>query len=155
MSTPFELNHGRIEQRLARCLRINPLEVCFPCVRSVVEVRRNSRGKKSGAATKGRRLFLSDVDDVTALEELGKLRLRWNVENKNHHPRDATLLEDKCRCRTGNTSANLAILRGAVLTLWKKTRPKTPAPAFIAKNQRNLDALIALTNKNQRLRKLQ
>ncbi len=101
-----------------------------------------------------RRLFLSDVDEVKALEELGKLRLRWNVENKNHHPRDATLLEDKCRCRTGNTSANLAILRGVVLTLWKKTRPNTPATAYIAKNQKNLDALIALTNKNQRLKKL-
>jgi hypothetical protein len=64
-------------------------------------------------------------------------------------------LEDKCRCRTGNTAANLALLRGAVLKIWKTTRSDLPAPAFVLRNQRKLDEIISLMEKNQRLTKMQ
>jgi hypothetical protein len=81
------------------------------------------------------------------------VRLRWSIENKNHHPRDATWLEDKTRAYTGNTAANLALLRGAVLVLWRRTAPDTPAPEFITKNQRRPHAILRTLN--QRLAPMQ
>jgi hypothetical protein len=65
------------------------------------------------------------------------------------------MLEDKCRCRTRHTAANLALLRGTALKIWRKSKPKLPAPDFIRTNQRNIDGIIALTTKNQRLREMQ
>lgn len=155
MHTPVELSHGRIDNREVRLVPVNPVQVNCPCIYSVIEIKRLSTEKKSLKQSQGKRLYLSSYLDVPPAEVLDRIRLRWNVENKNHHPRDTTFLEDKCRCRTRNTTANLALLRGAVLTIWKITRPDLPAPAFISKNQRNLDALISLLNQNQQLTNLQ
>jgi Flp pilus assembly CpaF family ATPase len=66
------------------------------------------------------------------------------VENKKNHPRDATMLEDKCRSRVNNTVANLSLRRGATLMLWKKSKTKRTAPDFIRTNLRNFDAQITL-----------
>ena len=134
---------------------VSPLQVNFPCIRSVSEIKRESISKKSGQNSKGRRIYLSSCSKQPPAAVLEQIRLRWNVENKNHHHRDATFLEDKCRCYTGNTAANLALLRGAVLKIWKTTRPDLPAPAFVQRNQRKLDVIISLMEKNQRLTKMQ
>jgi len=134
---------------------VSPLQVNFPCIRSVAEIKRESISKKSDQNSKGRRIYLNSRPQQPPADVLEQIRLRWNVENKNHHHRDATFLEDKCRCRTGNTAANLALLRGAVLKIWKNTRPDLPAPAFVQRNQRKLDAIICILNKNQRLTKMQ
>ena len=82
---------------------------------------------------------------------LYKIRERWNVENKNHQPRDAIMLGDKCRYRTRNTAAKLALLRGVTLTIWKKAEPNRTAPDFIRSNQRNVDSKITLIYENERL----
>jgi len=153
--TPLELSHGRIDIRGVRHMPVTPLQVNFPCVHSVVEIHRRSTDKKSGLKSKGQRIYLSSRASEPPAKTLRKVRDRWSVENKNHHPRDATLLEDKCRCRTKNTAANLALLRGVSLMLWKKTKPKRTAADFIRSNQRNIDGQIAFSNRNQRLTNLE
>jgi len=153
--TPCELSHGRIDRRGIRTLQVDPLQVNFPCIRTIVEIVRDSTDKKSNGQTKGRRLFMLDTPHPPPAHLLTSVRRRWNVENKNHHPRDATFLEDKARCRKGNTTANLALLRGICLNLWRKTSPDTPAPAFIARTQKKLDAYIGVIGRNQRLTKMQ
>mgnify|MGYP006294723659 FL=1 len=149
------LSHGRIDIRGVRHMPVTPVQVNFPCVHSVVEIHRRSTDKKSGQKSKGQRIYLSSRASEPPAKTLRKVRDRWSVENKNHHPRDATLLEDKCRCRTRNTAANLALLRGVALMLWKKTKPKRTAADFIRSNQRNIDAQIALLNRNQQLTNLE
>jgi|TARA_B110000967_G_scaffold90039_1_gene92680 predicted transposase YbfD/YdcC len=47
------------------------------------------------------------------------MRERWSAKNKNHHPRDATMLEDKCRSRTKDTAANFKQLQGATVVTQK------------------------------------
>lgn len=154
MSLKVELSHGRIEERAVRVLPIEPTQVCFPCMRMAIEVRRVSKSKKTSEVTRGRRLFLTDQTEIDQKELAAEIRRRWNIENKNHHPRDGlAFLEDKCRCRTGNTAANLALLRGAVITLWKKNAPDLPATAFVTRCQRKLDKSICLITKLQRLTK--
>lgn len=89
----------------------------------------------------GRRLFVLS-EPLSPSEALRAARGRWGIENKNHHPRDATWLEDKTRARTGHTAANLALLRGLVLIWWRHRHPELCAPAFILRNQRRLPAAI-------------
>ena len=149
------LSHGRIDIRGVRHMPVTPVQVNFPCVHSVVEIHRRSTDKKSGQKSKGQRIYLSSRASEPPAKTLRKVRDRWSVENKNHHPRDATLLEDKCRCRTRNTAANLALLRGVALMLWKKTKPMRTAADFIRSNQRNIDGQIALLNRDQRLTNLE
>jgi len=134
---------------------VSPLQINFPCIVSIAEVKRHSTSKKTGEPSNGSRIYLSSAAKEPPARVLKHIRMRWNVENKNHHHRDHTFLEDKCRCRKRNTAANLALMRGAVLTIWKNTRPSLPAPAFILKNQRKLDAMIRTINENQRLTKMQ
>ena len=117
---PPELSHGRIDIRGVRSILVTPIQVNFPCIRSVTQIERQSTEKKTGKQTHGKRIYLNSRSTEPPAQILYKIRERWSVENKNHHPRDATMLEDKCRCRTRNTAANLALLRGATLMIWKK-----------------------------------
>ena len=130
-----------------RSIPVTPIQVNFPCIRSVTQIERQSTEKKTGKQTHGQRIYLNSRSTEPPAHILHKIRERWSVENKNHHPRDATMLEDKCRWRTRNTAANLALLRGATLMIWKKAEPNRTAPDFIRSNQRNIDAKIVLIKK--------
>lgn len=130
-----------------------PEQLAFPCVRMVIEVRRSCTCKRSGQNSKGTRLFLANNPQAGIATHRENIRNRWNVENKNHHPRDATFAEDRSRCRTGNTTANLALLRGAVIALWRRNCPDAPATTFVSRNQRRLDNAMRMVN--QRLTRLQ
>lgn len=81
-------------------------------------------------------------EPLNARDALLAARQHWGIENKNHHPRDATWLEDKTRARTGHTAANLALLRGLVLILWRRTQPDLSGPAFVMRNQRQPSTAI-------------
>lgn len=141
MSTEVEPGHGRIDQRHVRTLSVTPEEIGFVHAAQVIEVRRDSFDKSRGLSTAGRRVFvaselLTDADTSLAV------RMHWGIENKNHHPRDATWLEDKTRAHTGHTAANLALLRGAVLIWWRRRHPTLCAPAFVLRNQRRLPTAL-------------
>ncbi len=106
----------------------------FPHAAQVVEITRESTRKKTGETTTGRRLFVLS-EPLSTRDCLLACRGRWGVENKNHHPRDATWLEDKTRAAAGHTAANLTLLRGLVLVWWRQRHPQLSAPRFIARNQ--------------------
>ena len=121
---------------------MQPEEVEFPHAAQLIELTRQSTKKKSGESSAGRRIFIS-TQILSPADAARVPRERWaGIENKNHHPRDATFLEDENRCRTGNTAANLMLLRGFVLCWWRLSDPATPAPAFVAKNDRDVDRAL-------------
>ena len=107
----------------------------------LLEIQRESTAKPTGVTTTGQRLFVLS-EPLSTADALRAARARWSIENKNHHPRDATWLEDKTRARTGHTAANLTLLRGTVLIWWRRQHPKLCAPAFIAQTNRRLPARI-------------
>ena len=113
---------------------MTPEQLGFPHAAQVVEITRESTRKKTGETTTGRRLFVLS-EPLSPRDCLLACRGRWGVENKNHHPRDATWLEDKTRAAAGHTAANLTLLRGLVLVWWRKNHPQLSAPLFIARNQ--------------------
>jgi predicted transposase YbfD/YdcC len=73
--------------------------------------------KRDGLATTDTRYYLTSLTAAEAdPPRLARLiRSHWMIENANHYRRDATWDEDGCRARKGHTTANLALLRGALL----------------------------------------
>lgn len=120
---------------------MTPEQVGFPHAAQLLEIQRASTCKATAATTAGRRVFLLSEPLAPAVAFLAA-RARWGIENKNHHPRDATWLEDKTRARTGHTAANLALLRGLVLIWWRRRYPALCGPAFVLRNQRRLPAAL-------------
>ena len=56
ISAPFlytapELSHGRIDIRGVRSIHVTPIQVNFPCIRSVTQIDRQSTEKKTGKQT--------------------------------------------------------------------------------------------------------
>jgi len=141
LSTCLQPGHGRIDSRRYRTLAVTPEQLGFPHAAQLLEIQRESTNKKTGVTTTGRRLFILS-EPLSPLDALTAARSRWGIENKNHHPRDATLLEDKTRARTGNTAANLMLLRGFVLVWWRRKHPDLCAPAFLLRNQRKLPIVL-------------
>ncbi len=137
----LETGHGRIDDRQLRHLEVKAEEIGIPHAAQLIELTRQSTKKKSGVSGEGRRIFMA-TQIFSPADAARVPRDRWGIENKNHHPRDATLLEDENRCRTGNTAANLTLLRGFVLGWWRLSEPAMPAPAFLAKNKRGLDRAL-------------
>ena len=121
----------------------------FPHARTIIEVKRHVTVKKSGQKNEGYRVYLSSDPAITHDKALGFIRRRWAVENKNHHPRDASFGEDKCRCRVRHTAANLSLLRGAVLTLWRRYTPLLPATAFRDRNRKKFASIHKLLTSPQ------
>ena len=121
---------------------MRPEEVEFPHAAQLIALTRQSTKKKSGECSEGHRIFIA-TQMLSPADAARVPRERWaGIENKNHHPRDATFLEDENRCRTGNTAANLTLLRGFVLRWWRLSDPELPAPAFVAKNKRGIERAL-------------
>jgi len=124
-----------------RTLTVTPEQIGFVHAAQLIEVQRHSCAKATGVITTGRRVFVA-TEPLRAPDALRAVRARWGIENKNHHPRDATWLEDKTRARTGHTAANLALLRGLVLIEWRRRHPNLSAPAFVLRCQRRLPSAL-------------
>jgi len=120
---------------------VTPEQLGFVHAAQLLEIKRDSTAKATGAAIAGRRVFILS-EPLAPADALRAGRARWGIENKNHHPRDATWLEDKTRARTGHTAANLALLRGLVLIWWRRRHPDLCAPAFLLRNQRRLPTAL-------------
>ena len=58
-----------------------------------------------------------DAERADAQQLLAWNRVRWAVENKNHHIRDRTFQEDACLTRTGNGPSNRAMCNNIALAL--------------------------------------
>ena len=149
MTTAPVLERGRIVQYRVRVVPTDPVRLNFPHAATLIEVVRETTSKKTSRQSTGRRLFVCSRPGLSPSEALALVRRRWGIENRNHHPRIAAFLENKCRCLTANTAANLALLRGAVLIIWKSTSPTLPAAAFTSRCLRKLDATIKAIRTNQ------
>lgn len=124
-----------------RTLPVTPEQLGFAHAAQLLEIKRASTVKTTGATSAGRRVFVLS-EPLAPADALRAARGRWGIENKNHHPRDATWLEDKTRARTGHTAANLALLRGVVLLWWRRAHPALSAPAFVQRTQRHLPTAL-------------
>lgn len=119
-----EKGHGRIEtRRIAVSEEVVPY-LAWPGRAQVarIERRRWNKGKESVEVAY---LITSLPADKVAPERLLQLiRDHWAIENRLHHVRDVTFLEDRCRVRAG--ARPLATLRNLALTLIRRAGLAVP-----------------------------
>jgi predicted transposase YbfD/YdcC len=94
-----------------------PDQVGFFHAAQAVAIACTSIRKRDGRTTSETHYYLTSLTPAEAdPPKLARLiRKHWMIENGNHYRRDATWDEDGCRARKGHTTANLALLRGALL----------------------------------------
>jgi hypothetical protein len=96
---------------------VDPLDVNFPHVQTVIRVRRESTAfKEAKDRLPGHYVSSSPVDRYNPQQWLQHIRGHWGgIEIRNHWRKDACLREDKTRSRNPNTVAALGMLRNCVL----------------------------------------
>jgi len=96
---------------------VDPLNVNFPHVQTVIRVRRDSTAFKDANDRLPGYYLCSRPDESTSPKRwLDAIRGHWGgIEIRNHWRKDACLLEDKTRSRNPNTVAAMAMLRNCLL----------------------------------------
>ena len=96
---------------------VDPLDVNFPHVETVIRVRRDSTAfKEDKDRLPGCYLSSASTESMSPENWLARIREHWGgIEIRNHWRKDACLLEDKTRSRNPNTVAALAMLRNCLL----------------------------------------
>lgn len=96
---------------------VDPLDINFPHVETVIRVRRESTAfKDSKDRLPGYYLSSLPLDYLTPEQWLQRIRGHWGgIEIRNHWRKDACLFEDKTRSRNPNTVAAMAMLRNCLL----------------------------------------
>lgn len=103
--------------------------LCFPHVRSVLEVTRETthlKGKSKGETSVERVLYLCSLerDDSRAEEMLRRVRQYWDIESGLHQRLDVSAREDASRVRNPNALMTLGILRRFSLGVYYRWRRK-------------------------------
>ena len=121
--------HGRETHRLAL---VDPLDVNFPHVETVLHVRRHSSPRRKPRWEAA--YYLSRHPPIPTPEQwLQTIRDHWaGVEIRNHWRKDACLFEDKTRSRNPHLVGNLILLRNLVLFFFAQHRETYRSlPAFV------------------------
>lgn len=140
--------HGRIDQHDITVRSVDPLDVNFPHVETVVRVRRDSTAFKDPKdSLPGYYLSSRPAESMTPEEWLERIRGHWaGIEIRNHWRKDACLNEDKTRSRNPKIVAALAMLRNCLL-LFLSEDPQTSninalTEAIAADSDKALDMLM-------------
>ncbi len=123
-STHVDSGHGRIETRTVRVGReIEWLKERHPewtSLNSIVAV--TARRETKQRTEEDTRYFISSLPHHSA-ERMGQvIRYHWAVENNLHWVLDVAFDEDQNRARTGNSAANLSMVRQIALNLLKQDK---------------------------------
>jgi predicted transposase YbfD/YdcC len=96
---------------------VDPLDVNFPHVQTVIRVRRESTAFKNAKdRLPGHYVSSLPMDCYSPQQWLQHIRGHWGgIEIRNHWRKDACLREDKTRSRNPNTVAALGMLRNCLL----------------------------------------
>lgn len=118
-----ERARGRITIRTTKAVTVET-GIDFPRAAQAVQITRRSR-----PATGSRRWSTEVAYAVTSVpsfradpKTLGRwVRGHWGIENRLHHVRDVTFIEDASQISTGTAPRVMASLRNLVLTLYRLT----------------------------------
>ena len=116
--------HGRLEVRRASvCQDVQWLRERHPnwsSLNSVIEI--ESQREQPGRKSSEKRYYVSSLSG-TASEAQAAVRSHWAVENSLHWVLDMSFGEDQSRIRKGHASANVAVIRHAVLNAINTIKP--------------------------------
>lgn len=116
-----ETGHGRIETRTVHTIAVEGL-VSLPHARTAVRVQRRREtvreGKVVGAEEETAYALTSIPASELSAESAGSMiRGHWGIENRLHHVKDASMLEDRYRANNGLARIMAAFRSIAALVL--------------------------------------
>jgi predicted transposase YbfD/YdcC len=119
--TTYDGGHGRIETRIVRATAdigwLKKDHPHWPKLTSIIAVTAIRECKDK--TTEETRYFISSMD-ASNPERLGQVvRAHWGIENNLHWVLDYAFREDDQRMRSGNSDANMAVIRHIALNLLK------------------------------------
>lgn len=119
--TSYDGGHGRIETRIVRATSdikwLKKDHSHWPKLTSIIAVTAIRECKDK--TTEETRYFISSMD-ASNPERLGQIvRAHWGIENNLHWVLDYAFREDDQRMRSGNSDANMAVVRHIALNLVK------------------------------------
>lgn len=112
---------------------VDPTELNFPHVETVIKVRRKSSKAKDPKAFE-ESYYVSSIplETYTPEQWLTHIRGHWGgIESRNHWRKDACLLEDKTRSRNPTIVATLAMLRNVVLFFFNEQQIHSTLTGFV------------------------
>lgn len=113
-----EVNRGRKERRLVEVYE-KPAQASpdWQGLQTVIKLIRSGRRQGLPYARVG--YYISSLL-WTAQEFSQAIRSYWHIENKLHWSKDVVFGEDASKIRTGNAAANLSIIRGFVISVFRQ-----------------------------------
>lgn len=119
--TRYDGGHGRIETRIVRATSniqwLKKDHSHWPKLTSIIAVTAIRECKDK--TTEETRYFISSMDAANP-DRLGQVvRAHWGIENNLHWVLDYAFREDDQRMRSGNSDANMAVVRHIALNLLK------------------------------------
>ena len=114
-------------------MAVDPTDVDFPHVETVIKVRRASSAAKAGNEPETSYYVSSAyADTYTPKQWLELIRGHWGgIEIRNHWRKDACLLEDKTRSRNPNIVATFAMLRNVLLFFFTEQSTHSTLTGFV------------------------
>lgn len=111
---------------------VDPLDVHFPHVQTVIRVRRESTAFKTAKdLLPGHYVSSSPMGRYSPQQWLELIRGHWGgIEIRNHWRKDACLHEDKTRSRNPTTVAALGMIRNCLLLFLDDDRQTSNINAF-------------------------
>lgn len=112
-----------------RVYAVEPLEVRLPGARSLVVIERATTFAADEVPTVAYYLTSHPPGPGCARRFAGLVRGHWGgCESRNHWARDASMREDRTRCKDYNVNCNLAALRVGLLALKAQHHPDRSWP---------------------------
>lgn len=153
-----EKNHGRIEKRTTSSIDLRESGITFPHAQTALKItkeRTAKNGKKKEVETTITDVYLitSIPYEELSLEKGAKLaRGHWSIENKLHHVKDASMMEDRSRIRNGSSRIMSAIRTLITRLFTQSKRSYAQTARYIAGNVSS--AIGVVTSKSLKLNDL-
>ncbi|MDD2240458.1 MAG: hypothetical protein PHO14_08925 [Kiritimatiellae bacterium] len=112
---------------------VDPMDVNFPHVETVIKVRRKSSSAKN-PSTFETSYYVSSAaaHTYTAKQWLALIQGHWGgIESRNHWRKDACLLEDKTRSRNPTIVAAMGMIRNVVLFFFTDQQIHSTLTGFV------------------------
>jgi len=116
------LGHGRIETRTADVIAFQTNEK-YSYLSTAVRLERTRTQKKNGHTSSTTSYYVGTfkMDQFTPAQVQALVRGHWVIENKLHHVKDRTMLEDRCQARA-SVGTNMALLRSVVTRMIERVK---------------------------------
>lgn len=139
--TKKELNRGRKEKRTVKVYTA-PIAIRkdWPSARNIVYVQRTTL--RSGKETVTESFYLSSLKIKAKVVAEG-IRAHWRIENELHYVKDVVTHEDDIKIKHSNAAAALAVIRNAMLSIFRLNGYKS-IKAAIRSYGGNLNFLLNL-----------